>query len=270
MTQPLGPLTTYGVGGPAALFVEVEDDERPRRGAPRRLRRAATCRRCVLGRGSNLLVADAGFDGVVVQLGRGFAAVDLPDRGRRRRATAWCRAGGAVPPARCWPARRPTPGGRAWRGRSGCPGSVGGAVRMNAGGHGSDMAAVPASATRWVDLHSDAGGTDDVARLDYGYRSSSVRPGQRGARRPSWRSRPGSAEEEQAAVAAIVRWRRANQPGGSNAGSVFTNPAGDSAGRLIEAAGLKGFRLGHGPRVREARQLHPGRQGRPGRRRARA
>ena len=55
---------------------------------------------------------------------------------------------------------------------------------------------------------------------------------------------PGSAEEEQAAVAAIVRWRRAHQPGGSNAGSVFTNPEDDSAGRLIEAAGLKGFRLG--------------------------
>ena len=49
------------------------------------------------------------------------------------------------------------------------------------------------------------------------------------------------AEEE---IASIVRWRRANQPGGQNAGSVFTNPAGDSAGRLIDAAGLKGFRVG--------------------------
>ena len=47
-----------------------------------------------------------------------------------------------------------------------------------------------------------------------------------------------------AAIAEIVRWRRANQPGGSNAGSVFTNPPGDSAGRLIEACGLKGFRIG--------------------------
>ena len=55
---------------------------------------------------------------------------------------------------------------------------------------------------------------------------------------------PGSAEQEQEAVAAIVRWRREHQPGGSNAGSVFTNPEGDSAGRLIEAAGLKGFRMG--------------------------
>jgi UDP-N-acetylmuramate dehydrogenase len=54
----------------------------------------------------------------------------------------------------------------------------------------------------------------------------------------------GSAEAEQEAVSAIVKWRRAHQPGGSNAGSVFTNPEGDSAGRLIEEAGLKGYRLG--------------------------
>ena len=47
-------------------------------------------------------------------------------------------------------------------------------------------------------------------------------------------------------IAEIVRWRRENQPGGQNAGSVFTNPPGDSAGRLIDAAGLKGFRIGRG------------------------
>ena len=55
---------------------------------------------------------------------------------------------------------------------------------------------------------------------------------------------PGDAVAEQAALSSIVRWRRAHQPGGSNAGSVFTNPPGDPAGKLIEEAGLKGFRLG--------------------------
>ncbi len=55
---------------------------------------------------------------------------------------------------------------------------------------------------------------------------------------------PGSAEAEQAEVASIVQWRREHQPGGSNAGSVFTNPPGDSAGRLIDEAGLKGFGIG--------------------------
>jgi UDP-N-acetylmuramate dehydrogenase len=55
---------------------------------------------------------------------------------------------------------------------------------------------------------------------------------------------PGDAGESLAQIADIVRWRREHQPGGSNAGSVFTNPPGDSAGRLIEEAGLKGHRMG--------------------------
>jgi UDP-N-acetylmuramate dehydrogenase len=95
----------------------------------------------------------------------------------------------------------------------------------------------------WVDLFSDAGGTDDVSQLSYGYRSSSVTTSQLVVAAELAVS-PGSAEKEQEAVTAIVRWRRQHQPGGSNAGSVFTNPEGDSAGRLIEAAGLKGFRIG--------------------------
>jgi UDP-N-acetylmuramate dehydrogenase len=130
--------------------------------------------------------------------------------------------------------------GLAWA--VGVPGSVGGAVRMNAGGHGSDMASRLVRYS-WVDLFSDAGGTDDVGHLAYGYRSSSVTPTQLVVA-AELEVTPGSVQAEQEAVAAIVRWRRAHQPGGSNAGSVFTNPEGDSAGRLIEAAGLKGYRLG--------------------------
>ena len=79
--------------------------------------------------------------------------------------------------------------------------------------------------------------------MRYGYRSSSVTASQLVVA-AELAVTPGSVEEEQAAVTAIVRWRREHQPGGSNAGSVFTNPEGDSAGRLIEAAGLKGFRMG--------------------------
>ena len=132
-----------------------------------------------------------------------------------------------------------------WSGLSwavGVPGSIGGAVRMNAGGHGSDMASCLVRYS-WVDLLSDAGGTDDVGHLGYGYRSSSVTASQLVVA-AELAVTPGSADEEQEAVTAIVRWRRQHQPGGSNAGSVFTNPEGDSAGRLIEAAGLKGFRMG--------------------------
>jgi UDP-N-acetylmuramate dehydrogenase len=253
--KPLGPLTTYGVGGPAALFVEIEgpDDLAEVREALASRPPAAVF---VLGRGSNLLVADEGFDGVVVHLGPGFGGIDLPGAGDapiRASASASAGAGagagaGAVVRAGAAVAmpvlaRRVADAG--WSGLSwavGVPGSVGGAVRMNAGGHGSDMASCLVRYS-WVDLFSDAGGTDDVSRLAYGYRSSSVQPTQLVVAAELGVT-PGSAADEQEAVAAIVRWRREHQPGGSNAGSVFTNPEGDSAGRLIEAAGLKGFRMG--------------------------
>jgi UDP-N-acetylmuramate dehydrogenase len=241
LMKPLGPLTTYGVGGSAALFVHVEgpEDLEEVRAV---LRREEGSRVFVIGRGSNLLVSDAGFDGLVVQLGGGFAELGLPGRDEHEAGSrAVVRAGGAL--ALPVLARRVADSG--WSGLSwavGVPGSVGGAVRMNAGGHGSDMAACLVR-YRWVDLLSDAGGTDDLARLAYGYRSSSVTATQLVVE-AELEVTPGAAEQEQEAVAAIVKWRREHQPGGSNAGSVFTNPEGDSAGRLIDEAGLKGFRLG--------------------------
>jgi UDP-N-acetylmuramate dehydrogenase len=96
---------------------------------------------------------------------------------------------------------------------------------------------------RWADLLGPDEGIDAVGKLAYGYRSSSVTPSQMVVE-AQLRVAPGSAKEEQAEVAAIVRWRRQHQPGGSNAGSVFTNPEDDSAGRLIDEVGLKGFAIG--------------------------
>ena len=256
--KPLGPLTTYGVGGEAALYVDVEapEDLQAIRAALRRVTPAPAI--FVLGRGSNLLVSDRGFDGVVLHLGQGFNELVLPPAGvdpvRHVPEVTGVRSGGGTArdgvvvhagAAVALPvlARRLADAG--WSGLSwavGVPGSVGGAVRMNAGGHGSDMAACVVHYT-WVDLLSDMGGTDEAARLQYAYRSSSLTPSQVVVS-ADLAVAPGSADEERADVADIVRWRREHQPGGSNAGSVFTNPEGDAAGRLIEAAGLKGFRLG--------------------------
>jgi UDP-N-acetylmuramate dehydrogenase len=187
------------------------------------------------------LVSDAGFDGVAVRLGTGFSAVSLPATRAAGDEPFVVRAGGAAPlPVVARQVADAGWSGLAWA--VGVPGSVGGAVRMNAGGHGSDMAASLHRYT-WVDLVGDGEGTDDVAHLRYAYRSSSVGPSEL-VLEAQLLVTPGETESEQAEVSSIVRWRRAHQPGGSNAGSVFTNPPGDSAGRLIEEAGLKGYRIG--------------------------
>ena len=169
LMAPLGPFTTYGVGGPAAVLVEVEGpaDLDAVRAALRATGGAAVF---VLGRGSNLLVSDAGFDGVVLHLGNGFAGLDLPTPDATPGAVVRAGAALSLPVL----ARRVADAG--WSGLSwavGVPGSVGGAVRMNAGGHGSDMAACLVRYS-WVDVLGDDGGTDDVAHLAYGYRRSSV------------------------------------------------------------------------------------------------
>ena len=131
--KPLGPLTTYGVGGPAALYVEVDapEDLDAVRSALRDTAAAlgAPPAVFVLGRGSNLLVADEGFDGVVLHLGAGFAGVELPRPGSGSglaevgggTAPAWCRPAQRWR-SRCWLVAWPTGDGRDCRGPSACPG----------------------------------------------------------------------------------------------------------------------------------------------------
>ncbi len=230
---PLGALTTYRVGGPAALLVDVarEDDLVVVAEAAR----ASGLPTLILGRGSNLLVADAGFPGIAVSLGEAFASVDID-------GTAVRAGGAAILPV---VARRTAAAGLTgleWA--VGVPGSVGGGVRMNAGGHGSDISRTLASA-RVADLAAAAAPVRTVpaAALALGYRRSAL-----GAAEvvlaAEFALEAGDAAQAEAAVAEVVRWRREHQPGGPNAGSVFTNPPGDSAGRLIEQAGLKGRRQG--------------------------
>jgi len=227
----LGPLTTYRVGGSAALFVRPTDQEELVRVAEATA--SAEVRLMMVGRGSNMLVSDEGFEGLVVQLGPGFERIQLSENG--------VVAGGAagMPVV----ARRSVAEslmGFEWA--VGVPGSIGGAVRMNAGGHGSDMATVLGSA--WlVDLASGDRFLRTVEELDLDYRSSAVGPSQVIVE-ADLLLRPGLLEDGERLLAEIVRWRRENQPGGQNSGSVFTNPSGDSAGRLIDLVGARGLRIG--------------------------
>jgi UDP-N-acetylmuramate dehydrogenase len=187
----------------------------------------------MFGNGSNMLVADQGFAGIAVHLGTGFTRLDIDGTMVRGGAAL------ALPTL----ARRTAAAGLSgleWA--VGVPGSVGGAVRMNAGGHGSDTVATLVR-YRWVDLATATASEAPAAQLDAGYRHTSVAATDVVTEAVHELERCDPAEAR-AAIDEVVRWRRAHQPGGSNAGSVFTNPSGDSAGRLIDGCGLKGLRIG--------------------------
>ncbi len=228
---PLGARTTYRVGGRAALLLEAASvaDLRAARDAV-----AGTgIDVLVVGKGSNLLVADAGFTGLAIVLGDAFAAVDVD-------GTSVTAGGSAALPV---VARRTVAAGlTGFEWAVGVPGSIGGAVRMNAGGHGADLAASLVG-VRVVDLAGGEDGAVPAARLELGYRRSSL-PSSAVVVDATLALAPGDTEAGEALLAEIVRWRRENQPGGPNAGSVFTNPPGDSAGRLVDAAGCKWLRVG--------------------------
>lgn len=113
---------------------------------------------------------------------------------------------------------------------------------MNAGGHGSDMAASLVR-VRVFDARTGEDVTVPAEDLELGYRRSAIGPHQIVVD-ATLALAPGDRAEAEAEISEIVQWRRANQPGGQNAGSVFTNPPGDSAGRLIDASGCKGRRHG--------------------------
>jgi UDP-N-acetylmuramate dehydrogenase len=237
--EPLAPLTTYRVGGTAALFVRARslDDLR----AVAAARAASGLPVLVVGRGSNLLVADTGFAGIAVSIADLAAGIEAVDGAPGRVVIA---GGGVALPVL---ARRTAAWGiTGFEWAVGVPGSVGGAVRMNAGGHGSDMAACVLDVDLF-DLSADdpRPATVPVEALGLRFRGSDLSAGHvvLAARLGL---RPGDRAAAEAEISEIVRWRRENQPGGQNAGSVFVNPVPFevSAGSLIDGLGLRGFRIG--------------------------
>ena len=238
----LSQFTTYKVGGTAALHMMVSSiDDLYLVSA---VLAEVELPILVIGRGSNLLISDSGFKGLALTIGGLADYVDLPNRDEEPEVEPIALFGGSVAlpvAARQSVARGLT--GFEWG--VGVPGSVGGAVRMNAGGHGSDMAS---SLTSVRMFHLRKGLEAHVNAVDLGlrFRGSALDDHHvvlSATVDLEWSKSPEASEAE---LQEVVRWRRENQPGGQNAGSVFVNPEPGkvSAGAVIDELGMRGLRVG--------------------------
>ncbi|MDX1509945.1 MAG: UDP-N-acetylmuramate dehydrogenase [Nitriliruptorales bacterium] len=228
---PAAPLTTLRVGGPLAALVTVRDGAELE--AVGRVVRDLEAATIVVGRGSNLLVADAGFRGVAIRLGPAFRDVTIE-------GTVVTAGAAAAQPTVARLVAEAGLAGLGWM--AAVPGSIGGAVRMNAGAHGGETRQLLRAATI-VTLGSGARAwTPD--ELDFGYRHSAVGEGDVVVH-ATFALEAGDPDAIRREMEEIRNWRREHQPlNEPNCGSVFTNPPGDSAGRLIDAAGCKGYEVG--------------------------
>jgi UDP-N-acetylmuramate dehydrogenase len=227
----LAPLTTLRVGGPAdRLAAPRSVDELL---AVLRAAREASVPVFLLGKGSDIVVADAGIRGLVVRAR--LDAVEI--EGGRLRAEA-----GASMTALAKRCAREGLAGFDWA--ISIPGSFGGAVWANAGAHGGEMAHLLREVEVW-DPRDGARRTLTADDCAFGYRDSRFKHGPEVVLAGTIELEHGDPDEIGARVDGHQAHRRATQPlADQNAGSVFRNPPGDHAGRLIEAAGLKGHRVG--------------------------
>lgn len=240
LDERLASMTTYRLGGPAALFFEPDGAADLVKLTPA-LRSAgldpASVPLLVLGRGSNVVISDRGFDGVVVRMGNGLSwirADPVAERGVRAGAAT------SMPLLANWAARRSLSG---LEFTVGVPGSVGGGVRMNAGAHGGAIADTLVS-VEVFDVASGDVTTRRAAELHMEYRRSALAPTEVVVE-AAFQLVADSEDAIRARMEGYRRHRAETQPGAlQNAGSTFKNPQGDSAGRLVESAGLKGFGVG--------------------------
>jgi UDP-N-acetylmuramate dehydrogenase len=229
---PLARYTSARIGGPADHLLVVRTADELAEAAEKLWAIGERFR--VLGGGSNVLVSDAGFRGVVVlNQARAVRFEEGPK--------VWAESGASFGSIGRRAVERGLTG-LEWAAT--VPGTVGGAVVGNAGAHGSDTASVLVVA----EILQHDGGRESwpASRLDYGYRTSWLKrnPGQAVVLSGVFRLEGSTTEKTREAMDELVAQRRATQPTGASWGSMFKNPPDDHAGRLIEAAGLKGFRRG--------------------------
>ncbi len=236
--EPLAPHTSFRIGGPADLFLAASRTDQivSAIGAARAL--GVPCR--VIGGASNLLVADAGIAGLVVKC-MARAVRFQPDPHEPDRVTAVAAAGCQLA-ALARQATRRGLAGLIWA--SNVPGTVGAAVVNNAGAYGGAMAEVLERAL----VVDPAGQTAYLtpADLAMAYRTTRLKHRELDAivLEADIRLRAGDPTQLDAELRAVRERRRRAQPAGFSAGSIFANPPGDAAGRLLDACGLKGRRVG--------------------------
>ena len=233
--EPMARYTTMKIGGPADYFLDVETA--PALVETLRALDAGRIPFCLVGKGSNVLVSDRGIRGAVLRLGGEFKRISWREEGDR--ALVDVGAAYAVTQLVREAARR---GYAGLEFAEGIPGSVGGALVMNAGAYGSEMEKI-VERVEGVAL----GGAVAFRRdeMSFTYRDSHL-PSGTVVTSVRLRLEKKDAEELGAKVRALVSKRKQSQPAGyPNSGSMFRNPPGDFAGRLIEAAGLKGRRIGN-------------------------
>ncbi len=245
--HPLANLTTIKIGGPADYFAAVTDTHKLLKLA--RWARASDLPYLILGGGSNVLISDRGIRGLVIHNRCHDVQVqDAPccDYPKDTRPFLFAESGALMAGA----ARTAVNAGLTgleWA--VSVPGSVGGAVVNNAGAHGGEV-----KDSLWDVLLLDGNGDIQVYRVEdlaYAYRQSSLK--QEGGAdagfgpvllSANFRLQAGDRDAIRAAAQSFLGHRRSTQPVEPSLGSTFVNPPGDFAGRLIEEAGLKGFRLG--------------------------
>jgi UDP-N-acetylmuramate dehydrogenase len=229
---PMASLTTFRIGGAAALFLEPDNEQDLAAAADAIVRTDIPF--VVLGKGSNVLVADAGFAGLVLRLGRGFRWA--------ARDGDLLRAGGAMPlPALAGVALQHGLAGLSFA--VAIPASLGGGVRMNAGAHGGQLSDVVETVATYG-LRGAGPQEVSAAAVGFGYRYTDL-DADAVVTGAYLRLRSGDPTLIRAAMDDARRWRRETQPiAEPNCGSVFTNPPGEYAAALIDAAGLKGARVG--------------------------
>ncbi|MGA0106777.1 MAG: UDP-N-acetylmuramate dehydrogenase [Ilumatobacteraceae bacterium] len=235
--EPIGPYTTYRVGGAASLFMRAMsvDDLHAASRALAKVKIPVL----MLGRGSNMLISNSGFRGLAIALGPFAEQIAMPSPDQDPIVVV-----GAMTSLPVVARQSVAAGLRGFEWAVGVPGSIGGAVRMNAGGHGSDMIASLLS-VRLFHIERGIEANVSAANLGLRFRGSDL-DDQHIVLSATLRLARGDKAEGESRLAEIVKWRRENQPGGQNAGSVFVNPVSgaSSAGAVIDGLGLRGYRLG--------------------------